>query len=154
MAQPNPSYPALCRQDTTSPWSTPSTEETSWKKKKLIQMTCLFSLPCNQSLLSSTQDSIESIATLQEANLDDEQIRALLALPPYLPEREASAERSQVYHSVREGLMHSSSQSTCGIIFTSEKIESRRICREGEQLVDVFGSDGSIFRNSNPANVA
>ena len=21
-AQPNPSYPALCRQDTTSPWST------------------------------------------------------------------------------------------------------------------------------------
>ena len=34
-------------------------------------------LPFNQSLLSSTQDSIESIATPQEADLDDEQIRAL-----------------------------------------------------------------------------
>ena len=26
-AQPNPSYPALCRQDTTSPWRAPTTEE-------------------------------------------------------------------------------------------------------------------------------
>ena len=31
-------------------------------------------LSCNQSLLSSTQNSIESIATPQEADLDDEQI--------------------------------------------------------------------------------
>ena len=38
-----------------------------------------FSLPNNQSLLSSTQDSIKSLATHQEADLDDEQIRALLA---------------------------------------------------------------------------
>ena len=37
------------------------------------------SLPCNLSLLSSTQDSIESISVPQEADLDDEQIRALLA---------------------------------------------------------------------------
>ena len=43
-----------------------------------------------------TQDSIESIATHQEADLDDEQIRALLASPRYLPEREASAERSHL----------------------------------------------------------
>ena len=43
-------------------------------------------------------NSIESIATPQEADLDDEQIRAPLASPRYLPEREASAERSQVYH--------------------------------------------------------
>ena len=35
----------------------------------------------------------------QEADLDDEQIRALLASPRYLLEREASAERSQIYHS-------------------------------------------------------
>ena len=70
-----------------------------------------FSLPCNQSLLSSNQDSIESIATPQEADLDDEQIRALLASLRYLLEREARAERSQVYHSEREGLMSSSSQS-------------------------------------------
>ena len=64
-------------------------------------------LSCNQSLLSSTQDSIESIATRQEVDLDDEQIRALLASPRYLLEREASTERSQVYHSEREGVMPS-----------------------------------------------
>ena len=67
-------------------------------------------LSYNQSLLSSTQDSIESIATPQEANLDDKQIRALLASPRYVPEREASPERSHVYHSEREGLMSSASQ--------------------------------------------
>ena len=70
-----------------------------------------FSLPYNQSLLSSTQDSIESLATPQEADLDDEHIRILLASPRYLLEREASAERSQIYPSEREGLMSSSSQS-------------------------------------------
>ena len=46
----------------------------------------------------------------QEADFDDEQIRALLASPLYLQEREASAERSQVDHSERESLMSSSSQ--------------------------------------------
>ena len=46
-----------------------------------------FSLPYNQSLLSSTQDSIASLATPQEADLEDEQIRALLASPRYLQER-------------------------------------------------------------------
>ena len=40
-----------------------------------------FSFPCNQSLLSSTRESIESLAMLQEGDLDDEQIRALLASP-------------------------------------------------------------------------
>ena len=75
-------------------------------------------LSYNQSLLSSTQGSIESIATPQEADLDDEQIRALLASPRYLPEREASAERSQDYHSKSEGLM--SNRRICCIVFTSE----------------------------------
>ena len=51
-------------------------------------------LSYNHSLLSSTQNSFESIATPQEADLDDEQIRALLVSPRYLPERPASAERS------------------------------------------------------------
>ena len=44
------------------------------------------SLPYKQSLLSSIQDSVGSSATPQEADLDDEQIRALLASPRYLPE--------------------------------------------------------------------
>ena len=61
------------------------------------------------SLKQKSQNSMESLATRQEADLDDEQIRALLASPRYLPEREASAERSQNYHSGREGLMSSSS---------------------------------------------
>ena len=73
------------------------------KGKDLICNT--FSLPYNQPLLSSTQDSIESIGTLQETDLDDEQLRALLASPLFLQKREASAERSQVYHSERESLM-------------------------------------------------
>ena len=39
---------------------------------------------------------------LQETGLDDEQLRALLASPLLLQEREASAERSQVYHTYTE----------------------------------------------------
>ena len=38
-------------------------------------------LSYNQSFPSSTQDSAESIATPQEADFDDEQLRALLAAP-------------------------------------------------------------------------
>ena len=56
-----------------------------------------FSFAYNQSLLSSTQDSVESLAAPQEADLDDKQILALLASPLYLPEREAIPERSQSY---------------------------------------------------------
>ena len=50
------------------------------------------------NLCPTNQDSIESIAMLQEADLDDEQICALLASPRYLPEREESAERSESVH--------------------------------------------------------
>ena len=60
--------------------------------------------------ITSTYDSAESIATPPpESDLDDEQIRALLTSPLYLQQREASAERSQVYHSARENLMSSCS---------------------------------------------
>ena len=45
------------------------------------------------------QVTIERGASPQVADLDDEQIRALLASPRYLPEREASAERLQIHHS-------------------------------------------------------
>ena len=58
----------------------------------------------------TTKDSVESIATPPEADVDDEQLRTLLASPLYLQERGTSAERSQVYHSEREILMSSSSQ--------------------------------------------
>ena len=68
-------------------------------------------LSFHQSITASAYDSAESIATPPpEPGLDDEQLRALLASQLYLQEREASAERSQVYHSVRASLMSSSSQ--------------------------------------------
>ena len=61
--------------------------------------------------ITSTYDSAESIGTPPpESDLDDEQIRALLFSPRYLHEREANADRSQVYHSVEENLMSGSSQ--------------------------------------------
>ena len=47
--------------------------------------------------------------SLLEPDLDDEQMRNLLASPLYLQEREASADRSRVYHSFRENSMSSSS---------------------------------------------
>ena len=68
-------------------------------------------LSFHQSTTASTYDPAESIATpLPESDLDDEQLRALLASPLYSQEREPSAERSQVYHSEHENLMSSSSQ--------------------------------------------
>ena len=55
--------------------------------------------------------SDESIVTpVPDSDLDHEQLRVLLPSPLYLQEREANAERSQVYHSQRENLMSSSSQ--------------------------------------------
>ena len=68
-------------------------------------------LSFHQSIIASTYDSAESIATPPlESDSDDAQLRALLASPLYLQEREASAERLQVYYSERENFMSSSSQ--------------------------------------------
>ena len=61
--------------------------------------------------MTSTCDSAESIATLPpESDLDDEQIRDMLASPLYLQEKEASADQPQVYHSCRENSESSSSR--------------------------------------------
>ena len=71
---------------------------------------CVKPLFFHRPSITSTYDSADSIATLRpESDLDDWQIRALLASPLYLQEREASADRSQVYHSVRENLVSCSS---------------------------------------------
>ena len=67
-------------------------------------------LSFHQSIIASTYDSAESIATPPESDFDDEQLRALLASPLYLQEREASAEKTQVYHSERGNLISSLSQ--------------------------------------------
>ena len=64
---------------------------------------------CQAVVLPQTEENFVSTPPLQ-SDLDDEQIRALLASPLYLQEREASADRSQVYHSARENLVSSSSK--------------------------------------------
>ena len=91
--------------------STENQELYSTEESQIPEIEDKFFLPLNQLFLSSTQDSMESLATPQGADLDDEQIRILLASPRYLPDWEASAERFQIYHSGGEGLMSSSSQS-------------------------------------------
>ena len=65
----------------------------SIEESQIAEIEDKFSLPCNQSLLSSTQDSTESLASLKKQTWTTNKIRALLASPRYLPEREASAER-------------------------------------------------------------
>ena len=89
--------------------STQNHELHSSEESQIPEIEVKFSLPDNQSILSSTQDSMESVVTPQEADLDDEQIRILLASPRYFAERETSAERSQIYHSGGQVLMSSSS---------------------------------------------
>ena len=79
--------------------------------KILQKMTIL----CRLTRYSSTDRvwhrlSAEGIATPSpESDLDDEQIRTMLASPLHLQEREASADRSRVCHSLREKSVSSSS---------------------------------------------
>ena len=122
-------------------------------------------LSFNQFFLSSTQHSAESIATPLQADFDDEQLRAFLASPRYVQEREASAERSQVYHSERESLMSSSSQDPKPVgtgkpvaVFSSQNRLNHETFFDTEDFPSrhqqVFGSNESFFRFSNPAHVA
>ena len=53
---------------------------------------------------------LRAVQRLMRQTWTTNKIGALLASPLYLQEREANADRSQVYHSVRENLMSSSSQ--------------------------------------------
>ena len=59
--------------------------------------------------MTSIYDSVEIIATISpESDVDDDQIRNMLAPPLYLQEREASADRPRVDHSFRENSVTSS----------------------------------------------
>ena len=123
-------------------------------------------LSYKQSVLSSTREPAESIATPQEVDFDDEQIRALLAWPRYLLEREAT-ERSQVYHSDRESLVSSSSQGLTSFgtrepvaVFSRQSrlnqdtFSKRDQCSLKHQQEHVSGSNEPIFRFCNPVDVA
>ena len=66
-------------------------------------------LSYSQSLEHSAYDSAESIATRPDSDLEDEQLRKMLASPLYIREREENEGQARAYHSRREGLMiHSS----------------------------------------------
>ena len=113
--------------------------EHSGEEGQIPEIEDKFSLPYNQSLLlSSTQDYIESRA---------------LASPRYLPEREASAERPQNYHSEGEGWWTSSCESL-NFICTGKPVawlsHQKRLGQdefsEREQPVDVSRGSESVFR--------
>ena len=75
--------------------------------KDLNEMTSMEIKPMffHRPSLTSTYGSAESVATpTPESDLDDDQIRNLLASPLYLQEREACFDRSRVYHSFKRKL--------------------------------------------------
>ena len=91
------------------------------------------------SMIASTYDSAESIATPLESDFEEEQFRALLYSPRYLQEREAIAERSQVFHSERAKLISSSSQDPLSTwkfvaLFSSENRLNQDTFSEREEI--------------------
>ena len=121
-------------------------------------------LSFHQSITASTYISAESIATLPpESYLDDVQLRALLVSPLYLQEREASVERSQVYHSERQNLMSISSQDPTSTgklvaVFSNQnKLNQDTFPIETifpQEINRFLGVVNFFIRFSNPANVA
>ena len=92
------------------------------------------------------------------SDLDDEQVRALLASPLCLQDREENAERSRVYHSERENLMSSSSQdptstgNPVALLSSKNRLNQETISdREDFPLrrQQVFGSIEPFFRFCN-----
>ena len=121
-------------------------------------------LSFHQSIIASIYDSAECIATaLPESDLDDEQLRALMASPLHLQERKASAERSQVYHSERENLMSTSSQDPISTgkpvaFFSSQSRLNQDTFSDRDDFSlrhqQVFGSNEPFIKFSNLANEA
>ena len=137
-------------------------------------------LSYNQSLVHSDYDSAESIA---DSDLEDEQLRKMLASPLKIQEqegdfdsyrkhrvsgkpdamvvqkREASAQRTQAGHSRRESLMSSSSRVSgkpdAKFSFDSELALNTFLARNrGNEPGDQFESSvHSVFRLADPSNV-
>ena len=114
---------------------------------------------------SLSYNPAESIATPQEADFKDEQLRTMLASPLCVQERGANAERLQAYHSERESLMLISSRDPIVTgkpvsVFSSQSKLNQDTVSERDQflskLVDqpLFGSSvRSVFKFANLANV-
>ena len=63
-------------------------------------------LSYSKSLIHSAYDTAESIATQPDSDLENEQLRKVLASsPPYAREREENEGQARAYHSERESLM-------------------------------------------------
>ena len=62
-----------------------------------------------KSLIHSVYDSAESIATPPDSELEDEQLRKMLASRLHFQERDENEGQTQAYHSERESLMINSS---------------------------------------------
>ena len=93
--------------------------------------------------------------------MDDEQIGALLSSPLYLQEREANADRSQVYHPGRENLMSGSSQDPKSTgrpvaLYSSKNWSNQETFSDGEYFSSghhqVLGNNKPLFRFSHPEN--
>ena len=117
---------------------------------------CVKPMFFHRPIITSTYDSAERIATPPpESDLDNEQIRALLASPLYLQEREreASADRSQVYHSVREKLGVKFRRKPVAL-FSSQRKSSSEIFSDREdsslEHQQVQGNNEPLFRFSDP----
>ena len=157
-SEPRTGYKPTRVVDSINPIVTEQESVQSAVESQIPEIEDKFSLPCNQSLLSSTQDSFESLATPQEADLDDEQIRALLASPQCLREREAIAERSQIHHSERECLLSRSlnvigTRKPMAWLSHQKRLGQDEFSERG-QPDDVLRGNESVLRDAHPANVA
>ena len=86
---------------------------TGYEPNDLIEMNNTEVTPIffHRPSVTSTYDSVESTATPPpESDLDDEQMRDMLALPLLLQKREASADQPPLYHTYRENSVSSLSR--------------------------------------------
>ena len=128
----------------------------------------------SQSLIHSAYDSAESIATPPDSDLEDEQLRMVLASPLYaavlgkldaksVQKREANAQRVQTYHSRRESSISSSSRDLESkgqlvAVFSCHSEPSQNTFSERDRSNEPgnrFDSSAhSVFRFDDPAKVA
>ena len=114
--------------------------------------------------ITSSYASAESSATpTPESDLDDDQMRNMLASPLYLQEREASADRPRVFRSFREHSVTSSihlreSAGKPAAVFSHTRKSSQEILsdREGTSsgYQPVQGKGETFFRFSDPEEAA
>ena len=114
--------------------------------------------------MTSTYESAESIATPPESDLDDEQIRIMLASPLYLQESEASADRFtrlSLLQRKTQCQVHLTSRESAGklaAMFSHQKKSSQETLSDREGISSghqpVQWKDETFFRFSDPEEAA